>query len=53
MKVQQMLCCQTAACQIINADRVDLIAAERGGRAEEHGRKMRRELLKPARRVAV
>ena len=27
-ELQQMLCCQTAACQIINADRVDLIAAD-------------------------
>ena len=30
-ELQQMLCCQTAACQIINADRVDLIAAESAG----------------------
>ena len=44
---------EAAACEVVDTDRVDLVAAERSGRAEEHGRKMRRELLKPARRVAV
>ena len=36
-KLQQMLCCQTTACQIINADRVDLIAADECRRSEQNG----------------
>ena len=50
---QQVFRRKAAACQIVDADRVDLVAAQRGGRAEEHGRKMRRKLLDPTGRVAV
>ena len=44
-KLQQMLCCQTAACQIINADRVDLIAADKCRRSEQNGGQSGSEFL--------
>ena len=44
-ELQQMLCCQTAACQIINADRVDLIAADECRRSEQNGRQSGSEIL--------
>ena len=44
-KLQQMFCCQTAACQIINADRVDLIAADECRRSEQNGGQSGSEIL--------
>ena len=47
-ELQQMLCCQTAACQIINADRVDLIAADERRRSEQNGGQTGNKFLHPA-----